>query len=55
MRAEYTYFKPAFKRVGLTLDDDVWRRISADLALVVDGIESGVYPAVPRRRLISTT
>ena len=28
-RAEYTFFKPDFKRVGLTFDDEVWKRVAA--------------------------
>ncbi|MET0146784.1 MAG: PD-(D/E)XK nuclease family protein [Ilumatobacteraceae bacterium] len=47
VQAEYTFFKPDFSRVSLTFDDDVWARVADDLALVVDGIERGVFPARP--------
>ena len=28
VRAEYTFFKPDFKRVGMTFDDEVWKRVA---------------------------
>ena len=48
VRAGYTYFRPKFQRVELALDDDIERRVGAELARVVGGIESGVYPAIPQ-------
>jgi hypothetical protein len=47
VRAGYTYFKPKFHRVELDVDDDVEGLVGAQLARVVDGIESGIYPAIP--------
>jgi RecB family exonuclease len=47
VRAEYTFFRPDFRRVSLAFDDDVWKRVGQDLAHIVDGIEAGVFPAVP--------
>ena len=46
MRAEYSFFeKGDFKRIGYTLDERIWAQVGHDLALVVDGIESGFFPA----------
>ena len=49
VRAGYTYFKPKFDRAELTLDDDVEHRVGAELARIVDAIESGIYPLIPER------
>jgi RecB family exonuclease len=47
VRAEYSFFaKGGYERYGYTFDDAVWRQVAADLQLVVDGIESGLYPSV---------
>ena len=46
VRAEYSFFERGdFKRIGYTLDDRIWAQVGQDLALVVDGIESGFFPA----------
>ena len=46
VRAEYSFFeKGDFKRIGYTLDEHIWAQVGHDLALVVDGIESGFFPA----------
>ena len=45
--AGYTYFRPKFDHQALRVDDDVEARVAVELARVVTGIESGVYPAVP--------
>jgi hypothetical protein len=48
VRAGYTYFRPKFHRVELALDADVERAVGVELARVVEGIESGIYPAIPK-------
>jgi hypothetical protein len=48
VRAEYGFFaKGNFKRYGITIDERTWPRVDADLSLVLDGIEGGVFPAKP--------
>ncbi len=47
VRAGYTYFKPKFDRPELVLDDDVEHRVGAELARIVDAIESGIFPLIP--------
>jgi RecB family exonuclease len=45
--AEYDFFdRGGYARHGYEFDDDVWARISVDLQDVVEGIESGLFPAV---------
>lgn len=47
VRAEYDFFdRGGYQRFGYTFDESVWTRVTADLQHVVDGIESGLYPAV---------
>jgi RecB family exonuclease len=48
VRAEYAFFgKAKFVRIGLDLDDATFERVGHDLAHVVAGIESGLFPARP--------
>jgi RecB family exonuclease len=48
VRAEYSMFERGkYQRLGVQFDDDVWERVGADLARVVEGIESGWFPQVP--------
>ena len=48
VRAEYSFFaKGQYKRIGYAFDEAVWERVRSDLADVVEGIESGLYPARP--------
>jgi hypothetical protein len=48
VRAEYAFFaKGNFRRIGITLDDKAFERVGEDLAHVVAGIESGVFPNLP--------
>ncbi len=45
--AEYDFFaKGDYQRLGYTFDRSVWEQVATDLAHVVGGIESGLYPAV---------
>ena len=47
VRAEYDFFgRGAYERFGYTFDASVWAKVTEDLQRVVDGIESGLYPAV---------
>ena len=39
--------KANFKRIGFTFDDAICEQVAEDLALVVDGIEAGFFPARP--------
>lgn len=47
VEAGYTFFRPRFARTVVRFDDDVWARVGEALGAVVDGIEGGVFPAVP--------
>lgn len=47
VEAGYTFFKPRFKRIAIRFDDEVWAHVGAAIGEVVDGIEAGVFPAVP--------
>ncbi len=48
VRAEYAFFDKAnFQRIGFTFDDAIRKQVAEDLALVVDGIEAGFFPARP--------
>ena len=50
VRAEYSFFGLGdYKRVGYTFTPDVWTEVAVWFEHVVDGIESGLYPAVPER------
>lgn len=45
--AEYDFFERGdYDRYGYAFDADVWAQVSTDLQQVVDGIESGLFPAV---------
>ena len=45
--AEYDFFdRGDYARYGYSFDDEVWARVATDLQEVVDGIESGLFPAV---------
>ncbi len=47
VRAEYDFFdRGGYERYGYSFDPDVWQQVSHDLQDVVDGIESGLFPAV---------
>lgn len=47
VRAEYDFFgRGRYARLGYTFDRSVWEHVGRDLAHVVAGIESGLYPAV---------
>lgn len=48
VRAEYSFFsRGGYQRIGYLFTGDVWQQVSAELAHVVDGIESGLFPALP--------
>jgi ATP-dependent helicase/nuclease subunit B len=48
VRAEYAFFeKERFRRICITLDDRAWARVGEELTRVLDGIEAGVFPAIP--------
>lgn len=50
VHAEYAFLGRAnYRRHGYTFTPDVWDRVAADLTAVVDGIESGWFPARPER------
>jgi hypothetical protein len=50
VRAEYSFFKSGeYKRVGYTFTPAVWAEVAVWFEHVVDGIESGLYPATPER------
>ena len=50
VRAEYSLFdKGRYERPGLVIDADVVTRVGEALAVIVDGIEHGVFPHVPER------
>ncbi len=45
--AEYDFFaKGEYRRLGYEFDREVWERVAVDVAHVVSGIESGLFPAV---------
>lgn len=47
VRAEYGFFElGGYARYGYSFDDQVWEQVAHDLQWVVDGIESGMFPAV---------
>jgi ATP-dependent helicase/nuclease subunit B len=47
VRAEYDFFESGgYHRYGYSFDASVWAHITSDLQDVVDGIESGLFPAV---------
>jgi ATP-dependent helicase/nuclease subunit B len=47
VRAEYGFFELGdYKRYGYDFDEQVWDHVTHDLQWVVDGIESGLFPAV---------
>ena len=47
VRAEYGFFdRGDYRRYGYSFDADVWRQVTDDLQWLVDGIESGLFPAV---------
>lgn len=44
--AEYSFFNTGgYGRIGYQLTDDVWNQISTELEWVVNGIETGLFPA----------
>lgn len=46
VRAEYGFFeRGGYERYGYSFDESVWKQVAADLQEVVDGIESGLFPA----------
>ena len=48
--AEYGLMrKGGYERPGYLVTDDVWSRVVDDVALTIDGIESGWFPARPER------
>jgi ATP-dependent helicase/nuclease subunit B len=50
VRAEYSFFRAGeYKRIGYTFGPEVWDTVGEAVAKVVDGIESGLYPAIPER------
>lgn len=50
VHAEYAFLRRGnFRRIGVTLDDPTWVQVTAALGQVVDGIESGLFPAIPER------
>jgi RecB family exonuclease len=50
VRAEYSFFRTGgYRRVGYTFTPEIWADVAACLENVVDGIESGLYPAIPER------
>ncbi|HEX4981312.1 MAG TPA: PD-(D/E)XK nuclease family protein, partial [Ilumatobacteraceae bacterium] len=50
VRAEYSFFASGeYKRVGYTFTPAVWAEVAVWFEHVVDGIESGLYPATPER------
>jgi RecB family exonuclease len=50
VHAEYSFFdKGRYERVGYTFTPEVWTRVGGELAAVVAGIESGLYPNRPER------
>ena len=45
--AEYDFFdRGGYARYGYSFDEEVWAHVATDLQEVVDGIESGLFPAV---------
>jgi RecB family exonuclease len=47
VRAEYDFFdRGGYARYGYSFDSSVWQQVADDLQRVVDGIESGLFPAV---------
>ena len=47
VRAEYGFFERGnYERYGYLFDDAVWAQVTDDLQQVVDGVESGLFPAV---------
>jgi ATP-dependent helicase/nuclease subunit B len=50
VRAEYwfTSSKGKFRRIGYDVTPDVLSRVGETLSVIVEGIESGVFPAYPR-------
>lgn len=47
VRAEYGFFERGnYERYGYDFDEEVWERVADDLQWVVDGIESGLFPAI---------
>lgn len=50
VHAEYAFFeKGRHERIGYTFTPAVWARVAGELAVVVAGIESGLYPNRPER------
>jgi RecB family exonuclease len=50
VRAEYSFFgSGGFRRVGYTFTSEIWSEVAACLGEVVEGIESGLFPAIPER------
>ncbi len=48
VRAEYDFFdKGGYRRYGYSFDADVWARVADDLGHLVNGIETGLFPATP--------
>jgi ATP-dependent helicase/nuclease subunit B len=48
VRAEYSFFaRGKYRRLGVTLDERTWPRVDAAMTRVIDGIEAGVFPAIP--------
>ncbi len=48
VRAEYSFFsRGTYRRIGYLFTPEVWQQVSSELAEVVDGIESGLFPALP--------
>jgi RecB family exonuclease len=47
VHAEYDFFgRGGYQRYGYSFDESVWHQVSVDLHGVVNGIESGLFPAV---------
>lgn len=47
VRAEYGFFdKGGYARYGYSFDESVWKQVTTDLQQVVEGVESGLFPAV---------
>ena len=46
--AEYAFFEKAkFRRIPITLDERSWALVGEDLSRIIEGIEAGVFPAIP--------
>ena len=46
--AEYAFFEKAgFRRISITLDEHSWALVGEHLSRVIEGIEAGIFPAIP--------